>query len=319
MEKEELKQLLTGYWNYLAVNAACELKLFDILENGAQDIESLLNTHGWNRKAFESLLHICEQEGLLHVGKKIELTAKGRYLVSTNPDGLYHACLLWADEHMNAWQQLSSVIRTGQPSFEIIYRSPFFDYLKSNPEKLRDYHEAMHEYANDDYRDISIHLDLRRTKAILDVGGGFGALIGNIAKAHKDLKCGLFDLPEVIAQVQREDVDLYSGNFFNKLPVGYDTIVMSRIIHDWDDLDSGRILENVHDALPPRGILFLIENLTDRITNHASGLTLNMMAMCKSFERTEAEYLNLLKQNRFGNFQIKQLNTTQYIIQCSKI
>ncbi|MBX7052612.1 MAG: hypothetical protein K1X54_11300 [Flavobacteriales bacterium] len=319
MEKEELKQLFTGYWNYMAINAACELKLFDILENGAQDIESLLNTHGWNRKAFESLLHICEQVGLLHVGKKIELTAKGRYLLSTNPDGLYHACLLWADEHMNAWQQLSSVIRTGQPSFENIYRSPFFDYLKSNPEKLRDYHKAMHEYAIDDYRDISIHLNLRRTKAILDVGGGFGALIGNIAKSRKDLKCGLFDLPEVIAQIQREDVDLYSGTFFNKLPEGYDTIVMSRIIHDWDDLYSCRILENVHDALPPRGILLLIENLTDRITNHASGLTLNMMAMCKSFERAEAEYLNLLKQNRFDNFQIKQLNTTQYIIQCNKI
>ncbi|MBL0316119.1 MAG: hypothetical protein IPP69_10195 [Flavobacteriales bacterium] len=89
MEKEELKQLFTGYWNYMAINAACELKLFDILENGAHDIESLLNTHGWNRTAFESLIHICEQEGLLHLNEKIELTVKGRYLVSTNPNGLY--------------------------------------------------------------------------------------------------------------------------------------------------------------------------------------------------------------------------------------
>ncbi len=303
----------------MAINAACELKLFDILENGAHDIESLLNTHGWNRKAFESLIHICEQEGLLHLNEKIELTVKGRYLVSRNPDGLYHTCLLWADEHLNAWQQLSSVIRTGQPSFENIYRFPFFDYINSNPEKLRDYHKAMHEYAIDDYRDIFIHLDLRSTKAILDVGGGFGALIGNIAKAHEDIKCGLFDLPEVIAQVQRDDVYLHSGTFFNKLPEGYDTIVMSRIIHDWDDHKSGRILKNVHEALPPRGVLFLIENLTDRITNRASGLTLNMMAMCRSFERTESEYLMLLEQNGFGDFLIKPLNSIQYIIQCHKL
>lgn len=319
MEKEELKLLITGYWNYMAINAACELKLFDIVENAIHTMESLLQTYGWNPMVLEALLHICEQEGLLNKNGRIELTPKGRYLVSTNPDGLYHACILWADEHLNAWQQMSSVIQTGQPSFEKIYGLPFFDFLNKDKQKLKDYHLAMHEYALDDYRDIAGHLDLQDTKAILDVGGGYGALIGNIAKAQRDIHCGLFDLPEVIAQVIRDDIALHAGSFFDRLPEGYDTIVMSRIIHDWDDPHAERILKNVHDALPAGGKLFLVENLTNRMTNRPSGLTLNMVAMCKSFERSESEYLSLLENNGFGDFRITSLNSNQYIIQSTKL
>jgi C-methyltransferase len=200
--KEELKKLFTGYWNYFAISAACKVKLFDVIAQGNRTIEQVAIAQNLNPVALEALVNVCISEELIINNEGIlSLTEKGKYLVSTHSENMYFACLHWSAEHLNAWQEMAYTIRTGKSSFEKIYHEPFFDYIGKHPEKLDAYHKAMYAYALDDYEHIADHLPLQGVSSVLDVGGGYGALISQIRKNFPDLRCALFDLPEVIANL----------------------------------------------------------------------------------------------------------------------
>jgi C-methyltransferase len=65
-------------------------------------------------------------------------------------------------------------------SFEAIYNKPFFDFLNENPEKFYAYHKAMYQYAKDDYKTLPDVIDFSKHKSVMDVGGGYGAVLENI-------------------------------------------------------------------------------------------------------------------------------------------
>lgn len=311
--KEELRTLFTSHWKYLAILTACRVKLFDKIGSGKSLLE-LIVSQNWCKITTEALLDVCEQEGLLRLENGfINLTPKGRYMVSTHPDNMYYACLHWGAEHLNSWQDLGYTLKTGQSSFEKNYNEPFFDYIGKRTEKLQDYHKAMYAYAIDDYKELAHILEIPINQRVIDIGGGYGALIHSLKLARPDLECALFDLPEVIQNVHLNSIIKHSGNFFESVPKGYDHYILSRVIHDWDDSDALFILENTIQALEKGKSIYLVENLTDKIKNKASLLTLNMKLICESHERTTEQYLSLL-DNFNLNIKITQLNDYQFII-----
>jgi len=318
--KEELKKMFTEHWTYLAINAACELGLFDKIENKEDSVGILCMKNGWNEKSLSLLLAICDKEGVLENKNPIRLTEKGRYLTSGHPESLLNACMHWAGEHMTAWQNLSCTIKTGDSVFENIYKKPFFDYIGKKTDKLIAYHRAMKEYARDDYRDICSKIDFSVFKSVMDAGGGHGALISNIKQQYPGVNCYLFDLPEVVNTSSiDESINLIPGDFFVRIHPSADAIILSRILHDWSDQKVLQILKNCTDALNPAGNIFIIENLADRMPDNAAILSLNMMAVCNSFERTENEYRELLTKSGLGITDICQLNSLQYILKTRKI
>jgi hypothetical protein len=109
-----------------------------------------------------------------------------------------------------------------------------------------------------------------------------------------------------------------SGDFFKEIPPIADGIIMSRVIHDWEDKKARLILKNVYHALPSTGKLYLIEILKDNLKDGATLLSLNMLLMCNSYERTKEAYLSLLIEVGFKVKEVKSLNTLQSIIICEK-
>lgn len=316
--KNDLKNLFTGYWNYLAVKTACELLLFDKIAGENHTAASLCAANGWDEGALNALLGVCAAEGLLENDTALKLTPKGELLQSTHPAGWYYACLHWAGEHLDAWKELAFTIRTGKPAFEKIYGAPYFEYLAKHTERLHHYHLAMQAYALDDYEHIATAIDFSASQAVLDVGGGYGALIRNVKKALPELRCALFDLPEVVSRAKVTGIEKIPGNFFEQLPTGFDTIVLSRVIHDWNDEKAIAILRNVYAALQPGGRIILVENLTDRMHDHAAALTLNMYALCAGYERAEIAYRHLLQQAGFVYIERKPLTAIQYVLTALK-
>jgi hypothetical protein len=76
-----------------------------------------------------------------------------------------------------------------------------------------------------------------------------------------------------------------------------DLYLLKHILHDWDDGQAVRILENCHRAIRPGGRVIVVEMLLGEIGE--SGLApfsdLNMV-LVTGRERTLAEYRALLKQ-----------------------
>ena len=312
--KNELKNLFTDYWKFLAVNAACELKLFDKIASGENSLSILCKENKWDSECLQSLICFCVDDGFIKESSGLEITEKGNYLLSNNPDGLHYACLHWADEHLIAWQNLSFTIQTGKSAFEKQFGTPYFDYLNGNRERLSFYHKAMAEYAHDDYKNISSLLLFKNGDSVLDIGGGSGVLIKQIKKDSPALRCGIFDLPEVISQNEYAEIETYKGDFFVDIPIGFNYTILSRVLHDWDDIDALRILHNAQMAIDVNQTLIIIENLTDKMEHVPHLLSLNMKTVCTGKERTSTEYISLLSQSGFMVKSIIQLNYFQSII-----
>jgi hypothetical protein len=303
----------------MAVNTACRLNVFDLIEKGYNTPEMIGKEIQGNVNSIRLLLNAMVQIDFLQESKSSYcLTEISELLTESNPESLKNACVLWGIEHLNAWQDLEYSIKTGMPSFNNLFGEPFFDYLSHNPEKLLNYHKAMYEYANDDYSNICKVYDFKSYNKIMDVGGGFGALISAIKKINPHKHCYLFEKPEVLQISNTSEIELISGDFFNEIPNVADCIILSRVLHDWEDDEAIQILRNAYIGLPNNGEVLIIENLTDKISNEASLLSLNMLAICKSFERTESEYIQLLASSGFKYLDTIKLNELQYIIKAIK-
>lgn len=312
--KNELKSFFTEHWTYMAVSTACKLNLFDNLleEKTAKQLAEELSL---NEEKLLLLLNALHNANFL--SKNVELfkvNSLSKFLTENNPDSLKYACLNWSSEHLNAWQNLDFSIKTGNSTFKEIYGKPFFDFLNDNSEKLHAYHKAMYQYAKDDYKNLPEVIDFSKHKSLMDVGGGYGAVLENIKAKKPNVECVLFDLPKVIDRVTIPNIKKIGGSFFDKIPNQSEAIILSRVLHDWNNEKAKHILQNCFEALPNNGVLYVIENCADKITADLSLLSLNMTAICESYERTTKEYISLAQNTNFSFQGEVKLNDLQTIL-----
>jgi len=316
---EEIKKQFTAYWHYIPLATACKNNIFDLIANGKNTPQKLAQDLAAEISVLKALLKVLENDGfLLQKENKYFLTEKGKILTEKHPQSLKYACILWSEEHLNAWQNLDYTLKTGKTAFEKLYGTAFFDFLDKHPEKLRIYHRAIYEYARDDYKNICQVIDFEPYSTIADIGGGLGAILGIIRKNFPQKKLILFERPQVIAMLQNPPFETISGDFFAEIPVRADLYILSRVLHDWNDAQATQILKNLHSAMSCTAHLLVIENFADYIPDSAAGLYLNMRLITGGKERTKKEYFSLLRKNGFHILETKQLNDLQWIIKTKK-
>ena len=312
--KNKLKSFFTEHWKYMAVSTACKLNLFDNLQE-EKTAKQLATELSLNEEKLLLLLNALHNADFLDKNADFfKINSLSEFLTENNPESLKYACLNWSSEHLNAWQNLDFSIKTGNSSFEEIYKKPFFDFLNDNPEKLHAYHKAMYQYAKDDYKRLPDVIDFSKHKSVMDVGGSYGAVLENIKKKNPNSDCILFDLPKVIDRVTIPYIKKIGGSFFDKIPNQTESIILSRVLHDWNDKKASIILKNCFEALPKNGTLYVIENCSDKVKIDFSLLSLNMTAMCESYERTTQEYISLAQAVNFGFQSEVKLNDLQTIL-----
>lgn len=118
--------------------------------------------------------------------------------------------------------------------------------------------------AEDTLRAVSF----RGIRRLMDVGGGTGAFLEAVGRAHPALEMTLFDLPQVTpgATVRFEAagmagrVTLAPGSFReDPLPDGADAISLIRVLYDHADDTVAALLASVFEALPAGGRLIISE------------------------------------------------------------
>jgi demethylspheroidene O-methyltransferase len=118
--------------------------------------------------------------------------------------------------------------------------------------------------AEDTLRAVSF----RGIRRLMDVGGGTGAFLEAVGRAHPALEMTLFDLPQVTpgatarfeAAGMAGRVTLASGSFReDPLPAGADAISLIRVLYDHADDTVAALLASVFDALPAGGRLIISE------------------------------------------------------------
>ena len=107
-----------------------------------------------------------------------------------------------------------------------------------------------------------------RHRKLLDVGGGTGAFLLDVARGLPTLHLTLFDLPSVADQARAAlakdplgaRIAVTGGDFLSgTLPQGADLVSLVRIILDHPDDDVSRLLSAIRAAIAPDGVLLIAE------------------------------------------------------------
>ena len=316
--KSELKNFFTDHWKYLAVSTACKLNLFDEVKIGNSP-RDIAEKNKWDLKKLYVLFDaLAEIDFLTKAKNGFQLNEYSELLTEDHENSLKYACQIWSSDHLTSWQKLPALIKKGKSPFIEEKHEPFFRYLENDLEKLVEYHKAMFEYARDDYINICDKINFNKIDSVLDVGGGFGALIQIVKNKHPVIDCHLLDLKQVIRQYELKDIQLHEGDFFKSIPEVANTLILSRILHDWDDESAITILKNCYTSIPENGKLFIIENCIDEFSSNLPLLSLNMALMCDSFERTTTQFKKLANIAGFSMIEKTPLNELQTILAFEK-
>ena len=155
-------------------------------------------------------------------------------------------------------------------------------------------------------------------------------MLASILQAHPTLHGVLFDLPHVVkgappllevAGVSGR-CQVIGGDAFTAVPADYDTYLLSRVIHDWDDERTITIFTRCHQAMKPQGKLLLVERVipTNRTPAlHVLESDVIMLVVPGGKERTEAEYRALLAAAGFELTKLIPVLAPYYIIEAMRV
>lgn len=92
-------------------------------------------------------------------------------------------------------------------------------------------------------------LDWADRRRVCDVGGGDGTLLATLVAHHPQLTAAVLELPEVVTRTpDRPGITAIAGDAFDAIPSGFDTYLLVNVVHDWNDRDVQRLLEQVAAA-----------------------------------------------------------------------
>jgi ubiquinone/menaquinone biosynthesis C-methylase UbiE len=206
--------------------------------------------------------------------------------------------------HWRMYSGLETTVRTGRPWAVNEYpdKSPF-QVLSEHQADQEVFNQAMAEFSHTDGPAIAQAYDFARYQAIIDVGGGHGALARCIAARVPRSQIVVFDLPHVIESAQERlsgvgssrRISFQAGSFFDALPGPVDLCVLRHILHDWDDGSALRILANCRNILNPQGRVLVCEMVIEPGSEGLTALALDieMLVGAGGRERTKAEFSEL--------------------------
>jgi orsellinic acid C2-O-methyltransferase len=311
----DLIALINGGSMSKAVCVAAELGIADRLASKAKSVDELARDAGSHAPSLRRLMHALASLNLCteHEDGSFALTSLGSLLRTDTPDSL-RSWIMWCSGYMwPVWGNLLHSVRTGESARKLCTGLDGFDHLEQDEEVAAMFNRAMADVTRLVASEAVRAYEFAGMRRIVDVGGGYGALLATVLKANPDA-CGvLLDLPHAIAGARvhlaaaglAERCEFITGSFFDSVPPGADAYVLKTIIHDWDDDQSTIILRNCRRAIPPTGKLLLIEQiLPDRFEACArhqaiARADLNMLVGLGGRERTEAEFGALLGLSGF--------------------
>jgi hypothetical protein len=313
-----LMQLTTGFWAFKTLAAAHELDLFTRLSGTpGTTAGGLAEVLAIEERPAEMLLTGCAALGLLAKadGRYVNSPLAEEFLVRGKPY-YFGGWVQMLDQRLYpGWGRLTEAIRTNRPTtWDPDRQRSLFD--GEDPGLLAVFWEAMHSLSTFTAGALSQAIDLRGARRLLDVGGGSAAYDIELCRRYPDLTATVYELSKVAeiaaAKVKEaglaERIDTVTGDFFADaaLPGGYDTILLSMILHDWAEDRCRTILQKCWAALPSGGQVIIAELLVndERTGPPAAALmSLNMLVETEGRNYTPAEYGAWLSDLGFHDIQ----------------
>jgi hypothetical protein len=294
--------MLDGYLISQLLHLAVQFDLPSRLAGGPRTADELAGDVGVDAGPLRQVLRgLAAEQVLSEDGSgRYGLTALGERLGTlagaiTARGGLYYPAV----------GHLLDALRTRGVAFELAYGAPFFDYLAAHSDLAEAFHRSMADRARGEAAAVAAAFDYSDCRTVVDVGGGQGILLAQLLDGRPELSGVLADQPSALPgarayldaagvgdRVRDEAIDFFVG-----VPEGGDVYVLSRVLHDWKDVEAVKILEICRAVMPPAARLVVIDAIVPEVATDAPAavrMDLYMMVLFGARERTEGELRALL-------------------------
>ncbi len=298
--------LVTGFTFSQLIAAGVGVGLFRALTTRPLTVTGLAQKADLSPQAAEDLL-----EGLAAIGMTERLEG-GRYALGV------HGAAFVADPGLEAMVRHNQLFYADLADPLALLRTrgggkvaAYWPYAQDRPEGEADaYSELMAASQPAVAEAVLSAFDFSGIGTLMDVGGGEGAFIEAVHRAHPGLGLMLFDLPQVAARAQAR-VGAYAGVHggiapTDPLPPGADCISLVRVVHDHDDEMIFELFDRIHTALPKGGRILIAEPMAGPAGAGALGdvyFRLYMRAMGRGRPRSPAELMAMLQSRGFGHLR----------------
>jgi hypothetical protein len=300
-------RLVDGFVTTQLLYVAASLDVGGRLAGGPMSGSELAASLGVDRVALTRVLRGLVAEGVLDQDDqgRFVLTPLGACLSSLRGATIARGALYY-----DAAAGLPETVRSGGASFEHVHGVRFFEHLQRHPDQYEVFQGSMAGRAEQEARDVVAACDFTGLRRLVDVGGGPAVLLVEILRAVPELAGVLMDREAVVPGARDhasrsgvgDRVECVPGDFFVSVPAGGDAYLLSRVLHDWEDEDAGRILATCRSAMKPGVRLIVVEAILPERASDAPAvirMDLHMLILLGARERTEAEFRNLLGASGF--------------------
>jgi len=301
-----------GFRSTQLIHVAAKLGLADRLKAGPQTAQALAEAVGAEPRALYRVLRALASLGIFaeSSGGGFTLTPLAELLRSDVDGSLRSLAALYGEEWLwDAYGRTLHSVLTGAPAFERTHGTAFFEYLDHHATAAALFHDAMTGYSAQEAEAILAGYDFSRVTNVVDVGGGHGALLARLLRAHRGLSGVVLDLPASAPGARRLLAEagvagrgaFAAGDFFDAIPRGGDVYLLKSVIHNWDDEAAVRILRRCREAMAEDARLLVIERVIPAGNEAAEAklFDINMLVVIGGRERTEEEYRALFHSARF--------------------
>jgi len=325
----QMMQFILGKWISKPLYVAAELGIADMLADGSKSIDALAEMSESHSPTLYRVMRALAGVGIFSEtdDRCFELTPMAECLKTGIMRSV--ALMFHSDWHEKAWDNLLYGVRTGKPPFDKAHGKPIFEWFKDNPEAAKIYNEANALKAANSHRAIVDAYDFSGINTLADIGGGLGTLLAEILNAYPSMQGLVADIPTVVqaarVEIQARALDkrckVVECDFFNEIPAGSDAYLMSHILHDWNDEQCQKILNNCHRAMQPGSKLFIVETVIPPGNAFSVGklLDLEVFVMGGGRERTQAEFERLLEACGFRLSQTVPTEESISLIECIRL
>lgn len=301
---------LVGFWRTQTIGAAVELGVIEALPATESEVEERcrLRSNGARR-----LLRALGELGLTaRQGDQWTLTGRGGLLRADHPLTLADAALEYAGPFSAMWRDLPAALRRGST-----WSAPdvFGDVARDDARRVG-HHRMLRSYARHDYAEVCSALDLRGDERVVDAGGGLGVLAQLILDAHPSAAVTVLERPEVVEMASSSDSDVrwQSGSLFEPWEIEADAVLLSRVLHDWDDADAIQILRRARAALAAGGRIYIVEMLVPDESVAGGVCDLHLLMATGGRERSAEHFERLLAAAGFELTAVRRLPALPSVI-----
>lgn len=209
---------------------------------------------------------------------------------------------------IGAWEHLDESVRTGEVAFDTVFGTDFFSHPGQHPQPPAEFDAAMSQAVAGTAAALPHAFDFGRFSHLTDVGGGRRNPLARVPAAHPHLAGAVFDTAEGLARApetlgrhglggRRTPV---ARDFFRSVPQGSDLHLGKSVLHDCPAERAVTILRHCRPALPPGGIVLIVEPVLPETVRAAGAGTylsdLNMLVNLGGRERTREEFAELCRR-----------------------